>query len=66
MEFPIDHIHMVVRTEPKVSPADIVQVIKSISARKFFKLYPEIKNKFFLGRKVMDTKLFCRNDWQRQ
>lgn len=34
-EIPVDHIHMVVRSEPKVSPSDIMQVIKSISARQF-------------------------------
>ena len=47
LEFPTDHIHMVVRTEPKDSPADIMQVIKSVSAREFFRIYPEIKRKYF-------------------
>ncbi len=44
LEIPEDHIHMVVRSEPKLSPSQIMQEIKSISAREFFKLYPDIKN----------------------
>ena len=37
LEIPVDHIHMVVKCAPKVSPSYIMQVIKSISARNFFK-----------------------------
>ena len=47
LEIPVDHIHMVVRSEPKISPSKIMQVIKSISAREFFKLRPEIRRKYF-------------------
>ena len=43
LEIPSDHVHMVVKSEPKVSPSDIMQIIKSISARNFFKLYSQIK-----------------------
>ena len=49
LEVPEDHIHMVVRSEPKISPSRIMQIIKSISARNFFKLYPEIRKKYFWG-----------------
>ena len=49
LEIPKDHIHMVIRSEPKKCPSNIMQVIKSISARNFFKLYPEIKKKYFWG-----------------
>jgi putative transposase len=47
LEIPTDHIHMFVKTEPKISPSEIMQIIKSISARNFFKLYPDIKKKYF-------------------
>jgi len=40
---------MVIKSEPKKCPSNIMQVIKSISARNFFKLYPEIKKKYFWG-----------------
>ena len=52
LEIPEDHIHMVVRGEPKISPSQIMQVIKSISAREFFKLYPDIKRRYFCGGKL--------------
>ena len=52
LEIPEDHIHMVVRGVPKMSPSDVMQVIKSISAREFFRLYPEIKKRYFRGGKL--------------
>ncbi len=58
LEVPKDHIHMVVRSEPKVSPSNIMQIIKSISARQFFKLYPEIKRKYFWGGKLWTQSYF--------
>ena len=58
LELPSDHIHMVVRTEPKVSPSDIMQVIKSISAKAFFRRYPEIKEKYFWGGKLWTQSYF--------
>ena len=58
LEVPIDHIHMVVRTEPKVSPSYVMQVVKSISAREFFRLHPEIKKKYFWGGKLWTQSYF--------
>lgn len=58
VEVPLDHIHMVVRSEPKVSPSDIMQIIKSISARQFFRLYPDIKKKYFWGGKLWTQSYF--------
>ena len=47
LEIPEDHIHMVVKSEPKISPSYIMQIIKSISAREFFRIFPKIKRKYF-------------------
>jgi len=58
LEVPVDHIHMVVKSEPKVSPSDIMQIIKSISAIKFFKLYPDIKRRYFWGGKLWTQSYF--------
>lgn len=58
LEIPEDHIHMVVRSEPKICPSWIMQVIKSISARNFFKFYPEIKKKYFWGGKLWTQSFF--------
>ena len=58
LEIPVDHIHMVVRSEPKVCPSQIMQIIKSISAKQFFFLHPEIKKKYFWGGKLWTQSYF--------
>ena len=58
LEIPEDHIHMVVRGEPKMSPSGVMQIIKSISAREFFRRYPEIKRQYFWGGKLWTQSYF--------
>ena len=58
LEIPEDHIHMVVRSVPKQSPSNVMQVIKSITAREFFRVYPEIKKKYFWGGKLWTQSYF--------
>jgi putative transposase len=58
LEVPEDHIHMVVRSEPKISPSDIMQIIKSLAAREFFKHYPDIKKQYFWGGKLWTQSYF--------
>jgi len=58
LEIPPDHIHMVVRSEPKVSPSDVMQIVKSISAREFFNRYPEVKARYFWGGKLWTQSYF--------
>src|SRR5215208_6371455 len=38
-----DHVHFLVQSVPMMSPKKIVQIIKSITARKIFKSCPEVK-----------------------
>jgi len=61
LELPEDHIHMVVRGIPKQSPSKIMQVIKSISAREFFRLFPEIKERYFWGGKLWTQSFFVES-----
>lgn len=61
LEIPEDHIHMVVRSEPKQSPSKIMQVIKSISAREFFRLFPKIKKRYFWGGKLWTKSYFVES-----
>ena len=61
LEVPLDHIHMIVKSEPKISPSYIMQVIKSISARKFFEFYPNVKNKYFWGGKLWTQSYFVES-----
>ncbi len=58
LEIPEDHIHMVVRSEPKLSPSKIMQVIKSISAREYFRLFRAIKKSYFWGGKLWSQSYF--------
>jgi len=58
LEIPRDHIHMIVKSKPKKCPSIIMQIVKSISARNFFKLYPEIKKKYFWGGKLWTQSFF--------
>jgi len=58
LEVPTDHVHMIVKSEPKQCPSKIMQIIKSLSARNFFKLYPDIKKKYFWGRKLWTQSFF--------
>ena len=58
LEIPEDHIHMVVRGVSRMCPSDVMQVIKSISAREFFRIYPEIKKRYFWGGKLWTQSYF--------
>jgi putative transposase len=58
LEVPEDHIHMVVRGVPKMSPSSVMQVVKSISAREFFRIYPEVKRRYFWGGKLWTQSYF--------
>ncbi len=58
LEIPEDYIHMVLKGEPKLAPSQVMQVIKSISAREFFKLYPDIRKRYFWGGKLWTQSYF--------
>ena len=44
-----DHIHLFVSAAPEISPAHLVQVIKSITAKQGFKRFPGIKGYLWGG-----------------
>ena len=45
-----DHVHLLISAPPRLSPARIVQVLKSISARELFKSFPELRRQYWGGR----------------
>lgn len=48
MEVDKDHIHLLVRSEPKVSVLSIVRALKSISTRNIWKdYYSELRKEFW-------------------
>ena len=55
----INHVHVFAGAHPAISPASIVQVIKSISAKEMFKKYPDIK-KFLWGGSLWSIGYFIR------
>jgi REP element-mobilizing transposase RayT len=44
-----DHVHFLVQSVPMLSPKRIVQIIKSITARKIFCACPEVKKQLWGG-----------------
>lgn len=62
VEIPVDHIHMVVESEPKLSPLRMMQIFKSISAREFFRFYPQVRQRYFRGGKLW-TQSFSLRRW---
>ena len=49
MEVMEDHVHIFVEVLPRYSPARVVQIMKSISAREVFKEFPEIRKQLWAG-----------------
>jgi len=44
-----DHVHIFVEAPPRYSPAQVVQIMKSISAREVFKKFPELRKQLWAG-----------------
>ena len=44
-----DHVHVFVEVPPRYSPARVVQVMKSISAREVFRKFPELRKQLWAG-----------------
>ena len=49
MEVMEDHVHIFTEAPPKYSPADAVQIMKSISARETFKKFPKLREQLWAG-----------------
>ena len=49
MEVMEDHVHVFVEVPPKYSPAQVVQIMKIISARETFRQYPELREQLWAG-----------------
>ena len=49
MEVVEDHVHIFLEAPPRYSPADVVQIMKSISGREVFKKYPKFRKQLWAG-----------------
>jgi REP element-mobilizing transposase RayT len=45
-----DHVHALIQSVPSASPSEIVQTIKSITAKQLFKQHPEVKRMLWGGQ----------------
>lgn len=45
----LDHVHFLIQGVPTMSPKEIIQIIKSITAKEMFKRHPEVKLKLWGG-----------------
>ena len=44
-----DHIHLLIQSVPKYSPTQIVQIVKSLTAKEVFAQCPQVKKKLWGG-----------------
>jgi len=49
MEVVEDHVHIFVEVPPRYSPAQAVQILKSLSAREVFKKFPKLRKQLWAG-----------------
>jgi putative transposase len=49
MEVVEDHVHVFLEASPNYSPAEVVQIMKSISAREVFRKFPRLRKQFWAG-----------------
>ena len=54
-----DHIHLFLRTNPDDSFASVMRIIKSISSKEMFRIFPELK-KFMWGAALWEQGYFVR------
>ena len=47
--FDEDHVHFLLQYVPKYSPSQLFRIVKSITARKLFEKYPELKKDLWGG-----------------
>lgn len=61
-----DHVHFLIQSIPKIAPAQIANIIKSVTAKRIFKNCPEAKRKLW-GGNFWSGRLFCkysRKEWK--
>jgi len=49
MEVVEDHVHVFIEVPPRYSPAQVMQILKSVSVREVFKKFPELRKQLWAG-----------------
>ena len=60
MEVMGDHVHLFIEAGPAYSPARVVQILKSISARELYKKFPKMRQEMWSG-KIWSDGYFVRS-----
>jgi len=55
-----DHVHIFLEAPPRYSPARVVQILKSISAREIFRRFPWLRSKLW-GGELWEDGYFVRS-----
>lgn len=55
-----DHVHMFLSASPRYAPSQVVQILKSISARLVFQEFPEVKKQLW-GGELWNDRFFVRS-----
>ena len=54
-----DHVHIFLSVPPRYAPSEVVQIMKSISARMLFEEFPELKKQLWGGELWNDGYFVC-------
>jgi len=60
MEVMADHVHIFIEAPPSYSVSEVVQILKSISAREIFKRFPKMRELMWSG-KIWNEGYFVRS-----
>lgn len=59
LEVACDHIHVLVTSPPRISPAQIVRRLKAESTKHIWRNHPELKQDFWKARTFWSDGYFC-------
>lgn len=59
LEIPPDHVHALLALPPTRSVSDAMRILKSVSAREFFRRYPAIRRAYFWGGKLWSPSYYA-------
>jgi putative transposase len=60
MEVMADHVHLFIEAPPSYAPSQVVQIIKSMSARELYKKFPKLRKEMWSG-KIWNDGYFVRS-----
>ena len=56
-----DHVHILITAPPRMSPSRVANILKSVSTKLIFKIFPKIKKQHFWGGDLCVVGYFVRS-----